>query len=401
MVERPAHVPEDRVCPFDPHQDAYAYGDPFEVYEQFRGAGLRYSPLHGGFWIASDAATIREVFQHPDVFSSRNTSVPAGDAWPRKLIPIEIDPPLHGKYRQLLAPVFSPASMAKLEEPVRSYCGELVDELVGSGACDFVLDFARRFPTGIFIEFLFGFPRDMTEQFVTWNYTLLHGETPEARREQGAELIGFLTEAIADRAEDPVGADLVSHMLRSQIDGRPVTTDEVLDTSFLMFMAGLDTVTTSLSFAFRFLADNPEHRRQLIEHPEITPTAVEELLRYHSFVSPTRTVTTDTEFHGVVLKEGDRIHLPGVIAGRDSDEFVDPNVVDFERAHNRHLAFGAGPHRCLGSHLARRELVAALDEWHRRIPDYEIDPIGDVTFHAGTMVGLNTVPLRWSPVPVG
>jgi cytochrome P450 len=392
----PAHVPADRITDFDPQTDHFAFDTPFEAYERFRGKPLQWSTKHDGFWVATSADMVRKVYQNPELFSSWQTSIPASKAWPRKLIPIEFDPPEHGTYRHLLAPTFSPGMVARLESPVTDICIGLIDEIASQGTCDFTLDFARRFPTSVFVEYLFGFPRERTEEFVTWNYSLLHGATPEIRQAQGARLVGFLQEVIEERSTDLVGDDLIRQLLRSTINGRPLSKDEVLDSAFLLFIAGLDTVTTMLTFSFAFLAQHPAHRRRIVDDPAIVPAAVEELLRFYAFVNPTRTVAGDVEFDGVQLKEGDRMHLPGVIASRDPVEFDTPNEIDFDRPTNRHLAFGAGPHRCLGSHLARRELVIALTEWHKRIPDYEIPAGADITFHGGTMVGLNSLPLVWT-----
>jgi cytochrome P450 len=175
-----------------------------------------------------------------------------------------------------------------------------------------------------------------------------------------------------------------------------VTEDEVLDMAWLLFLAGLDTVTSALSFSFHFLATHAEHRHQLMENPALIPSAVEELLRYHSFVSSVRTATRDVEFHGIELREGDRILPASVLAARDPEEFERPDQMVFDRSANRHMAFGAGPHRCLGAHLARLEMRVAIEEFHRRVRDYELLPGGRVLFHAAGTMGMDALSLRWT-----
>jgi cytochrome P450 len=260
---------------------------------------------------------------------------------------------------------------------------------------EFIADFAEPFPTRIFINIL-GLPVDEAPKFVAWNNKLLHSQDkPEARREAGIEINDYLRELIDARRADPRD-DVVSALLAGEIDGRPIETEEVQNLCFLLFIAGLDTVTAALSWCFRFLALNPEHRRQLVADPALIPSAVEELLRVHSFVNPARTVTHDLEFAGVQMRKGERVLLATALAAQDPEEFPDEAQVRFDRASNRHLAFGAGPHRCAGSHLARDELTTAIELWHAKIPDYAIDPDQPVTLHAGGVFGLDRLPLAWS-----
>jgi cytochrome P450 len=199
---------------------------------------------------------------------------------------------------------------------------------------------------------------------------------------------------ISERRRAPAD-DIISVLLGSEVDGRLMNDEEVLDTCFLLFMAGLDTVTASLGFMFKFLAENPEHRRQLVEDPSIAPAAVEELVRVHAVVNPTRTVIQDTELCGVRLRKGQRILLSTALATRDPDAYGDALTVRFDRKPNNHIAFGAGPHRCLGSHLARKELQIALVEWHRRIPDYRVAAAPTIKAHAGGVLGIDVLPLEW------
>jgi cytochrome P450 len=242
---------------------------------------------------------------------------------------------------------------------------------------------------------MLGLPVAEAGKFVGWNNVLLRAyDDPERRRQAGIEINAYLRDLVADRAAEPRD-DLISTLLAGNVDGRPVTREEVHNFTFLLFVAGLDTVTAALAFAFRFLAENAAHRRQLVDNPDLVTGAAEELLRVHSFVNTARTVVTDTEIFGVRMKTGDRLLASTTMAAMDSDEFTDPFTVRFDRPLNRHLAFGAGPHRCAGSHLAREELVAALEEFHRRIPDYRVTPGATIRTHGGGSMGMDHLPLTW------
>ena len=246
----------------------------------------------------------------------------------------------------------------------------------------------------VFTEML-GLPVAEADRFVEWNNVLLHDYADPRRRQQaGVEINSCLKDLIAQRAAEPRD-DLLSELLGCEIDGRPVTREEVHNLAFLLFVAGLDTVTAALSFAFRFLAEHSAHRAQLVADRSLVPGAVEELLRVHAFINMGRTVTADTEFGGVQMKAGDRVLTSTTLAALDPDEFPDPLAVRFDRPANRHLAFGAGPHRCAGSHLAREELRIALEEFHARIPEYSIRPGAVITMHGGGAMGMDRLPIVW------
>lgn len=161
-----------------------------------------------------------------------------------------------------------------------------------------------------------------------------------------------------------------------------------------MFQAGLDTVASQLSYAVYHFATHPHDRQRIVEDPSLIPTANEELLRYYAFVPPGRKVAQDTEVAGCPMKAGDMVLLPLVAANRDPKEFDRADEVIIDRRNNRHIAFGAGPHRCLGSHLARLELQVAMEGWHERVPDYEIDTSVPLFEHSAGLIGLNNLPLR-------
>src|SRR5882757_4122412 len=396
QLARPDHVPSDLVRDFDHVLGADFARDPFAAFEGVRRDRVFWSPHHGGYWVLTTMADIREALQRPGDFSNWPTGIPAHASRRERMLPLELDPPEHTAYRRVLAPMFAPKAVAARTAAIGTTCTALVDALAPKGACDFITEFAQPFPTTIFTNML-GLPAQESDRFVDWNNVLLHAyDDPDARRQAAVEINDYLRELIALRSAEP-REDLVSALLDSQVDGRPIRLDEVQNLTFMLFVAGLDTVTAALSFCFRYLAEHPGHRARLVSEPELVPSAVEELLRVHAFINPARTVTADLEFAGVRMRAGDRVLVSTALASNDPEEFADPLEVRLDRTGNRHLAFGAGPHRCAGSHLARDELVTAVREWHHRIPDYAVAPDRPVTVHAGGAMGLDRLELVWTP----
>lgn len=368
--------------------------DPFAAFDRYRGDRTFYSPHHGGYWVLTQMEDIREALGRAEEFSSWPTGIPAHPGRQERMIPLELDPPEHRSIRKLIAPLFGPRAVSTRTASIGDTVDAMIEPLVERKRIDLVADFAQPFPTTVFVN-MFGLPVSEVQTFVEWNNILLHSHgDPEARRRAGDEINSYLAALIEQRRSEP-REDLISALIAGDVDGRPTTSEEVRDICFLLFVAGLDTVTAALSFIFRFLAQNPGHRQQLLDDPDLIPSAVEEMLRVHAFINPGRRVTRDLEFGGVQMKEGDRVLISTALASNDPAEFADPLEVRFEREANRHIAFGAGPHRCAGSHLAREELVAAVRRWHELIPHYRIDETKPIVGHGGGAMGLDNLLLRW------
>ena len=351
-------------------------------------------------WVLLRYDDIHEAFQRYDVFSSQGCLDPPGDE-PRvfpPLIPEELDPPEHTKYRRLLTPLFTPGRIEALEPSIRTHCVSLIEGFAATGRCELVGQFARRYPTIIFMR-LMGLPVEDADTFLDWADGLMHGNAandPDGAKRMAAavDIYGYLGTLMADRRAEPRD-DIVSYLLTCEVDGRPLEDQELLQIAFLLYMAGLDTVAGALGYMFRHLADEPELRRRLASDGDAVAATVEELLRAYSIVTPVRVVTGDIEFAGCPMRAGDRVLLPTLSANRDRDEFDGGEDVRIDRHANRHIAFGAGPHRCLGSHLARLELRIALEEWHRRIPDYHVAEGAELRQHVGGVAGYDRLPLAW------
>jgi cytochrome P450 len=247
---------------------------------------------------------------------------------------------------------------------------------------------------------MMGLPVEEAGTFLGWIERMMHttdATDPDGRVRADTRMTvaGYLGALITARRKEP-REDLVSYLTQAEMEGRKFTDEELLGISFLLYMAGLDTVAGILGYIFRHLAERPGDRQVLRERPEMIPDAVEEFLRYYAIVITSRLVTRDVELGGCPMRAGDRVALATPASCRDPQEFPNPNEFVIGREPNRHLAFGAGPHRCLGSHLARVELAVAIEEWHRRIPEYRIAEGAEIRQHIGGVAGLDTLPLVWA-----
>ncbi|BCQ07388.1 cytochrome P450 [Mycobacterium heckeshornense] len=359
---------------------------------------VAHSNQHGGFWILSSYATAHYAMQHYELFSTApSVNIPAGLGQRRPLLPMEVDPPVQSRYRALLLPVFSPQRMKILEGRIRDVTDSLIDSFIDDGECEFVSDFAEKLPTVVFTEMM-GLPLDQAARFHAWKNTLLHGhhDDPDGtiRQRAGQELNEYLGELLVERKRNP-GEDVISTLHGAEVDGDRLTDDEILDITYLLFLAGLDTVTSSLGLHFLRLSQRPDLQAQIVADPAIIPVAVEEMLRAESLVLAGRTATRDVEIGGHVIYKGDRVLINTVAANRDPAVFDDPEQIRFDRGRTRHIAFGVGPHRCAGSHLARLELAVAYEHWHRRIPGYRLKEGATVIRHASSVAGIQALPLVW------
>jgi cytochrome P450 len=294
---------------------------------------------------------------------------------------LSVDPPRHVSFRKILDPLFAPRRMDALEDDIAARFNRFVDPFVDRGECHFTNELATPFPSAIFLG-LMGLPWDNLETFLRLKEGIMRPggglADDDVRRniqvETAQEIYAYFNSILDEKQKDPQD-DILSLFLTAEVDGIRLTREEILDICFLFLIAGLDTVTDSLTCMFAFLAQHPEHRRQIAADPSVIPAAVEEMLRWESPVPVVpRMTTADGEVGGCPITAGSFVLMGLGAANLDPTEFGDPTDVRFDREPNRHVAFGAGVHRCLGSHLARRELRVALREWHKRIPEYELKP---------------------------
>ncbi len=343
------------------------------------------------------------ALRHPEIFSSNMDAVDLKNK--RPLIPLQIDPPEHKKFRKLLDPIFSPRKMAAMDEEVSELVNHLIDGFVERGEVDFAKEFSVPFPSQVFLTLL-GLPLDELDRFLIMKDGIirpdhvtgkLYGsrEAVEYQQKIADSVYDYFNEVLDEREKERQN-DLLSHFLDVEVDGDRLTREDILDICFLFLIAGLDTVTATLDCMFAFLAEHPEHRRQLAEDPAIIPNAIEELLRWETPVmGVARVAVTETELAGCPVHQGDQVMIMIGSANTDEAEFPDAEVVRFDREVNRHIAFGGGIHRCLGSHLARLELRVAVREWHKRIPEYEIEPDHTLVYTSGIR-SIDHFPMRFT-----
>jgi cytochrome P450 len=344
------------------------------------------------------------ALRHPEIFSSE-MSLEMALGTERPMIPQQIDPPAQTRYRRLLDPHFSRRKMEAFVPEIRNHANALIDRFIDRGECDFEPEFAVPLPCTAFLSLL-GLPLSDLDLFLGLKDGIIRPqklqgkevipleEAKAIRVRSGRQIYAYFEDVIDDRREGP-REDLMSALVHGEIDGEKLSHSEILDICFLLLLAGLDTVTATLGCNLAYLASNPEQRRRIVESPELVEGAVEELLRWETPVTGVpRKLTRDVEIHGKTLEKGELVTLLLGAANTDDAHFPEAARVDFERGRNIHLAFGGGPHRCLGSHLARLELQVAMEEWHRRIPEYRVKP-GELPRYSLGIREVMYLPLEW------
>ncbi len=375
---------------------------PHAVYARLRA---KYPVAHdawSGNPVISRYEDVIWALRHPEIFSSE-MDIQMALGTERPMIPQQIDPPIQTTFRRILDPQFSRRRMELIEPSVRAHARQLVDAFADDGECEFNSAFAIPLPCTAFLR-LMGLPTEELELFLELKDGIIRphtqtddpNEASEIRARTGKRIYAYFENLIEERRMRK-GVDLMSHLVTVELDGRKLTHNEILDISFLLLLGGLDTVTATLGCSVAFLANHPEHRSRIAAEPALIPAAIEELLRLETPVSLVpRVAKRDIALHGVEIAQGQLVSLLLGASNLDDAEFTTAQTADFDRERNRHLAFGAGPHRCLGSHLARMELRVALEEFHARIPDYQIKR-GETPRYSPGIREVQYLPLTWEP----
>jgi cytochrome P450 len=375
--------------------------DPFTIWDQLRAScPIAHTGRRGSTWLPTrydDVVALAHDIEH---FSSQKISViPVADAEvPQEpvllygLPPISADPPLHTWTRRLLLPWFSHRRVDSYEPMTRELCAGLVEGFVADGKADAAGEYAQQIPVRVIANIL-GVPTSLSDTFTGWVRDVLEFADVPERRHRGAEgLLHFFIEEVARRKTDP-GDDLLSELLHSEFDGKPIDESIVLGIAALVLIAGVDTTWSAIGSSLWHLATSPADCQRLTSEPELMPLAVEELLRAYSPVTMAREVTTDIVFEGCPMKGGEKVLMNFPAANRDPEVFPDADKVLLDRELNRHVAFGSGIHRCAGSNLARMELRVALEEWLARIPEFSLAQGAEVTWAGGQVRGPRQLPV--------
>ena len=398
------HPPvRDFATDFD-HTDPAWVKDPFPIWDELRETcPVAHTERYGGAWLPVRHADVTAVAYDTEHFTSRSVVVselrPGDNDLPAPIgiaPPITSDPPFHALARRLLLPAFGPKPIAALEPFTRELCRELLDATSGQTTVDAAIEYAQDIPLRVIVGML-GFPQEDADIFRRFIRLIIEDVDMSAEEREavqgGGELDAYITARIEEHLEHPRD-DLTTFLLEAELDGQKLDPSHVFGTMVLLMVAGIDTTWSAIGASLWHLATHPEDRHRLVEHPELLPMAVEEMLRAYAPVTMARLVAKDFEFEGCPMREGDWLLLPFPAANRDPEVFADADEVIIDRAENRHAAFGLGIHRCLGSNLARMELTVAIDEWLKRYPDFELTDPDAVTWSAGQVRGPRSIPVR-------
>jgi cytochrome P450 len=401
-AQRPDHVPADRVYDIDMYALDGIEGGYHEAWKKVQHPGIAdliWTPFTGGHWIATNGNTVKEIYSDPERFSSEVIFLPKEAGEKYQMVPTRMDPPEHTPYRKTLDKGLSLAQIRKVEDKVRKVASELIDSFAARGECDFAADFAGVFPVHVFmaladlpledVPVLSHFARQMTRP---------EGNTPEqmaADLEAGNDGFQAYVDPIIRARTGGTGDDLITVMVNTQINGKPIDHDKAKGLISLLLLGGLDTVVNFLNFFMIHLAKHPDLVAELRSDPLKLMRGAEEMFRRFPVVSEARMVSKDQDYRGVSLKRGDMILLPTALHGLDEGLNPEPWKLDLERRGISHSTFGGGPHRCAGLHLARMEVIVTLEEWLKRIPEFSMKEGAAPVYYSGIVAAVENVSLVW------
>lgn len=399
----PEHVPAHLVRDFDFRYAPEVAADPWTYFAQAaeESGPVFWTPRNGGHWVVSGTEVVDEVFRRHERFSNGVVTIPAP---PRpQSIPSGLDPPEHGKYRKILSQkLFTPKALAPIERFMREVLDDIPANLAPQGECDFIAAFARPMPVAVVLRIM-GLPTSRQNDFSDWARMMFHGDSVEEHLEGYRLVFGFVDQWVAEQREQLASGDdancgaFIRAMVEGRVDDRPLAHEEIRSMAMLLLAAGVDTMTAQMGHAMLHFATHPQDRQALIDRPELTPMAVEELLRRYGIANITRVVAKDQTYRGVSMKKGDLVLCASAMGGLDGAMFADPMAVDFERQSGilRHTPFGAGPHICPGAWLARTMLKAMLDRLLPAMPGLRLKAGARLDYVSGVTIGLTRLPLQW------
>jgi len=387
------------------HADPAYNQNAHQIWDQLRGTcPVAHTDRYGGAWLPVTHADVSAVARDTDHFSSEGAVLanrPPREEWVSlapigAAPPITSDPPFHADARRLLLPAFSPQVVAEWEPEIRRLCNELIDNMGDIATVDAAVQYAQNIPVYVIARML-GLPLEDSDYFRETVHMVLEEIGAEFGERMGAfeKLDAYLTMHVQDHIDNPKD-DLIGFLLNAKIYDQPLSPQHVVGTIILLMVAGIDTTWSSIGSSIWHLAQHPSDLQRMVNEPELLPTAIEELLRMYAPVTMARIVSQDTEIGGCPVKRGESVLLPFPAANRDPEVFPDADKVIIDREENRHVAFGLGIHRCLGSNLARLELRVAVEVFIQRFPKFELADPSSVTWSLGQVRGPRKLPVRIS-----
>jgi cytochrome P450 len=405
-------VDADAVVDFDHHSDEFNLNE-LAINAQLRQkCPVAWNENYGGFWFLTSYDAVSQTARDGDTFAHKyepdaadgvdyqgEMGVPRPEGQPALGIG-EVDGPYHQALRHALAPFFSPGAVQKMRPFMEQSAHWFLDQRIADGQMDLVLDYASPVPAILTMK-LMGLPYENWQLYANMFHSVMAvpQDSPEytkAIAEVPAMMQGVLEFAAARRAE--ARDDLTSFLIQFEFGGKRLDDTQLLNILWNLIAGGVDTTTSQTALTLLHLGTHPELRQQLIEHPELHRTATDEFLRFFSVNQQlSRTVTRDVIVGGQQLRRNDRVIISWLAANHDEREFETPDEIVLDRAPNRHVAFGLGPHRCIGSHLARLMSEVMVRVVLDRIPDYLVD-LGGVHEYLGnpSMTGLAKLPVTFT-----
>lgn len=390
-----------RASQFD-HNAPEFIADPYPVYAEFRAEDpVHFSENYDGYFILTRYEDVRGALLNWQLFSSARpgvTSIPASVKRDFQEIPLEVDPPEHMPYRKIISSFFTRNAIRDLEPGFRDIARKLLQPMVENGGGDIVQDFALPYVSRVLAYFLQTSEED-AERWVEWTQAIFHGRLAdrEAADRASADMIAYVDALVEERRRHP-GDDLFSVLATTRFKGELLTPAQLHGYGVLILNAGQETTVNGIGSSVWYLAEHLEDRRRLMKEPELLDDAVEEFLRFMSPIQLLgRTTTGDTTMHGCPIPAGSTVAMGYAAANHDPSRFTNADQCIIDRRPNPHLAFGAGPHTCLGAHLARAEIRVALEELLAAMPDYRLDPDAALEYTPhGDLRGFWKLPVRCS-----
>ena len=398
----PPHVPGHLVFDFDIYADPRINSD---VQGSYAAAiadapDIFWTPANGGHWMVKRMDAIAEVVSDPEHFSVREMQIPRVPN-PPFFIPLSLDPPENLPYRRAMAPMFGPVAVKALNPHIQHWADRIVDAVVARGEGDFMADVAKLYPVSVFME-LMGMDLSRLQEFRHLAESFFSSQNDAAELERlSGQILGILKQLVDAKRADP-DDKLMSHFIQADVSergGEPrfMGEDEILAMSFVLFLGGMDTVTNVTGFAFQQLAQMPELQARLAADPEgLSQAFADEAVRAFGVINTPRLVVKDKDLLGAPFRAGDMVLNLLPVGSRDDRKFEQPDLLDIDRPRAQHITFSTGPHLCVGHVLGRAEIRILTEAWFRRVKSFELVPGAPRHFRTGTVMALDTLPIRWT-----